>query len=279
MLSLFHPSPSVWGLVRAIVPEVDLVVLVDDSGASALVVPDEPLLEGCRLLANPTNMGLAHALNRGCSAALDDGADVIITLDQDATLPPGFVRRAVELLDRRRQEDASVAAVAPQSVNGIPHQHRHRHGDHECSLWVVQSGLTIGADALRTVGRFREDFVIDALEVDFVMRLHRAGLHVVLEEDLALEHAIGDPRTGQLLGLGFRASNHSARRVYSIARNNAYLASRNVLREPRWSLAAFWGLAKRTLKILLREDERAAKVAQLGRGLRDGLLGRLGPVD
>lgn len=276
VMSLFAPDELVWSAVARASEQVDYLIVVDDSD-----VPQPPsgeLPDNCVLLVNGSNRGLGYSLNQGCTVAVILGCTVIVTLDQDANLPDGYVAKASELLMTGASVEPRIAGVAPRTVNGFEHRQIHRFGDFDCSLGVVQSGLVLCAQAFTTVGGFSESLFIDGLEVDFVMRLHRMGYHVALDSRLDLDHSIGAPVSGTVLGRRFRSTNHNPDRVYYIARNSVYLATRNVWREHRWSISVASSLAKRALKIVLSEDRKWLKIRRMIRGISDGLLGRLAAI-
>ena len=72
------------------------IVVVDNTEQPYLV--ERPLPPGCELITLGLNTGIAHAQNVGTAAATVAGADVIVFLDQDSTIEPGFLPALVSPL-------------------------------------------------------------------------------------------------------------------------------------------------------------------------------------
>jgi rhamnosyltransferase len=140
---------------------------------------------------------------------------------------------------------------------------------------VITSGMLIRRTALERVGRFREDFFVDFVDIDFCLRLRRAGLRIVQDQRLKLPHSLGDRRPHRLGPLRVQVVHYPAWRLYWIARGAAALLRENLRRDPLWSAKAVLFLASWTWRTAAFEDTRANHSAALLRGMRDGLLGRV----
>ena len=86
------------------------IVVVDDQS------PDDSLewlarVEGIRIVSTPENVGFVRACNLGASHA---SADVLVFLNNDTEVHPGWLDRLLEVLD----EDPTVGVVGPMLLDG-----------------------------------------------------------------------------------------------------------------------------------------------------------------
>ena len=96
-------------LLRALAPQVDRVVLVDNGSPPEAVdaLRAEVGAAGGELLALGENRGIAAAQNAGLERALALGATAVLLSDQDSVPAPDMVARLLAGLDR-----AGVALLA-----------------------------------------------------------------------------------------------------------------------------------------------------------------------
>lgn len=277
VMSAFNPQPELAASVEAVLDQVDGVVLVDDTGVGEVdaireIAGQHPTVV---VLSNVVNLGLAATLNRGVAEAIRRGADHVLTLDQDTVLPGGYVTALRQLVDSA-DDLQRVLVVAPETVGGRQYVQSHEWERGLCTSFAVQSGLLFDVAAFRVVGKFREDFIIDALELDFFMRLHQVGGHVLVARGIDLVHEVGEPTTQSILRMRIESSNHSTIRRYYITRNHLRCVMEGWRQNPKvCSIAAVW-LLKATIKALAVERPRSPVLLSILRGIRDAFRGDLG---
>jgi GT2 family glycosyltransferase len=148
--------------------------------------------------------------------------------------------------------------------------------------YVTERALTSGSlcqvDTLRGVGGFRTDLVIDFVDWDLCLRLHKAGWRIAIEPTAVLEHSIGRATTHRVPLVGeVTTSNHAADRQYYKYRNYFLLArSGELVHDPKWSARTAFGLGLGIGKVLAFEDDKRAKLGAIAAGVRDGVVGRGG---
>lgn len=199
------------------------VVVVDNAstdGTAAAVAARHP---GVRVLRNERNLGFGAAINR---AALDLDGDVLVLVNNDVVVEPGFVERLLEPFADR--EVGLVAGVLLQSAApglvdsaGIELDVTLGSWDH---LWNRPAGELAaardpmgpcgGAAAYRLrpfqeLGGFDETLFAYWEDVDLALRLRAAGWRCVLAPD-----ARGLHEHGQTVG----AASPLARRLHSFGR-------------------------------------------------------------
>ncbi len=271
----YNPAPSLLTLVTALVAAGIPVEIVDNASTSGSDVLEECTAVGATLTLLDTNTGVAGALDH----ALDGtSADWLLTFDQDSVLTAHALD---QLLGSGAAESARTAIVAP--VVRDEATARLLQGDPGRSRWyeterVITSGSLCRVQALRHVGGFRTDLVIDFVDWDLCLRLREAGWHITVEPRAVLQHSIGHWSSHSVPLLGqVTTSNHSPDRQYYKYRNYLLLArSGDLVHDPAWSARTALGLALGVGKVLAFESDKKAKLTAIAAGLRDGVAGRGG---
>ncbi|MGY2051824.1 glycosyltransferase [Methylobacterium sp. JK268] len=283
-----HPDPAaLLRLVAALAPQVDAILIAANSpcpedleAALRAVASPTPLA----VRRAPTNEGLGAAHNAAAARARSGGFAFLILFDQDSL--PG--RDCVSALRARfaRLETAGErpAVVGPRPVapggEGLKGPGAERAGSVGGRLarvpFVIASGSLIRREALDAVGAFRDDYFIDGIDIEWCLRARTAGYSVWRAEDVPMTHALG--RGVIRLPLGLCVADQPPSRVYTAVRNQ--LAMLRLGHVPA-GLKARWlvALPLRMAVHLVRERAGAEIRSALWRGLRDGLLLRLGPPE
>jgi GT2 family glycosyltransferase len=147
-----------------------------------------------RFLPLHHNLGYAGGNNAGISAAMSDGHDAVLILNNDVVVQPGAVQRLV----RRLEERPTVAACAPLVVSHetgkVFHSHcdldladgsfgwqdygrapRDVNDDPRPTGYVSGEAILMRADAIRECGAFDERFFLTFEDTEWSARVRRAG--------------------------------------------------------------------------------------------------------
>jgi rhamnosyltransferase len=276
VMSAFHPDRNIANNIAAVARQVDRVIVVDDSGSDpegfweSLTLPSNVTVR-----VNTENKGIAASLNSGISEALEAGAGYLLTVDQDTPVAADLVHGLLSALELAKDESPSFLAAAPATVNGNAYGYSHSHLGRRCSIEVLQSGLILSAEVVRRVGTFREELFIDGVEADFTIRMHQAGVHVLLVAGVNLTQNLGAPTTVTILGRTIPTNNHPAFRRYYITRNRLTLFKDYARIEPAWTRMAAKRLAKQSV-IAVFEPDGGRKLASILIGAIHALRHRLG---
>jgi rhamnosyltransferase len=241
VVAAFDPGPEIVNTLAPLVEQSDRVIVVED-GTSTLD-PDHPPVEGIDIIRLSRNQGIAAALNTGIRAALGADPDaLILTMDQDSVLSSDYVQRGREELRSASAAGIPVGAVGAESHNGHPMRLMNtRIGAHRLLFDPMQSGTLYPAETFEAIGLLEEDFVIDAVDTEFNLRMLAAGLVQVAIPGGDLGHELGATRpltiagwNPRLRGKPMRIHYHSPYRTFFITRNNITLWRRYARRFPRW---------------------------------------------
>jgi rhamnosyltransferase len=238
----FHPDDGVIDRLKALSAQVDGVIVVDDgSSADADGVLASVEAAGYRLVRSKSNRGIAAALNTGARLALDDGADFVLTIDQDSTLPDGYVRACLEVFDAAASA-TRLGVVTVDCINGHP-SIPPRHSPEGFGLVgeAIQSGFVITAECLQNCGLFDERLFIDCVDTEFCLRIGEKGYRIAIAPGTNLEHELGQQVPYRPLGIQRYHDGvpetyeyHGPYRRYFIVRNNVDLWLRYARTQPRW---------------------------------------------
>jgi len=198
------------------------VIVVDNGstdGSQTLVRRDFP---DVRLIENGRNLGFGEGNNIGMRVAMEEGADYVALLNQDARAD----RRWIEHLVRAAEADATIGAVGSRmlleshpgllngtgvlvNLSGCAWDRGFARADG--AMWreptdiVAASGgaMLLRTEALRRVGLFDADYFAYFEDLDLGVRLWEAGHRVVYCPEAEVTHhfssTLGDESFGKVL--------------------------------------------------------------------------------
>jgi rhamnosyltransferase len=279
IVTAYHPDGLLRGVVDSALASCASVIVVDNTPSPPEGEAEQPdPLGGYRdprvtVLGSGRNLGLAAALNLGL-AALPAQTRAVLFLDQDSVIPDGLIDGLAEDLG-----DASIGVVGPSPVDAATGRAYEtlagRHARLDDRDMVITSGMLVRRSCLERVPGFREDFFVDYVDLDFCLRLRRAGVRIVRDLGLELPHSIGDVRVHPFLGLSARVGHYAAWRHYWIARNGTILIRENLRVLPVWAITNTLYMSRWFVQLVIFEPERRTHAAAFLRGLRDGLTRRV----
>jgi GT2 family glycosyltransferase len=149
------------------------------------------------------NLGVSGAYNRAASFAAEHGAEWLLLLDQDTSLPPDFLTSMLDYA-RRLAPEPRIGAVAPTVRMGPAHVSPKItvrggrsidpppgfSGEERRELVLVNTGLLLRLESLSQIGGFDPDFWLDFSDRYLCHMLARRGWSVWLAADLQLEHHV-----------------------------------------------------------------------------------------
>jgi N-acetylglucosaminyl-diphospho-decaprenol L-rhamnosyltransferase len=244
------------------------VVVVDNASRDASAEIARGL--GIKVLESPTNLGLSRAIDRGAAAT---AAPWLLLVNPDTRLAPGSLARLLQTAGA----DPAIGCVGPHLRNsdgseyptgrrfpsilvgalhaalgtvwqGNPATRHYHMRDVDRSRpvqvdWVSGACMLLRRDAYQAAGRFDAGYFMYFEEMDFCLRLHRAGWRVVYDPGAEVTHILG-------------GSTRSApyRKVWNHHRSALRFYCRRYARDPRLLLAPLVALflAARGLASLAR---------------------------
>ena len=271
----YKPTSALPQLVEVLVAAGISVEVVDNASATGLEHLDACREAGATITTLGSNTGVAGAL----AAALETTtAEWLLTLDQDSVLTAETVTALTTSAALQSSRTAIVApvvldAATAEALQGDPT----RTSPYETER-VITSGALCRVAALKAVGGFRTDLVIDFVDWDLCVRIGAAGWGIWIEPAAIVEHSIGRSTRHHLPLLGdVTTTNHTPDRQYYKYRNYLLLARAGELGgDLRWTARTALGLGLGVAKVVAFEDDKAAKLRAMAEGVRDGVAGRSG---
>jgi rhamnosyltransferase len=278
ILIAYHPDAELPRRAARILEQAGALVIVDNgSGGEA-----HEMLRGIAadsrvsLVLNPTNLGIATALNSGVERARAAGFAWVLLLDQDTDLNDGMLTSLIAVR-------AAYPEPARVAVIGAGFAEETRPARQPGAAWeeveaVITSGSLIPLAVHAAVGPFRDEFFIDYVDSEYCFRARARGYRVIRTAEPLMSHTIGAPTRHDVLGLRKWTTNHSPDRRYYIARNDTVM-----LREyggyafGAWALKSLGRRLRTCKRIVLYERAKARKITAVWAGWWDGVRGRLGP--
>lgn len=283
---VFHPQlERLQAQFAALLPQVDSIVIVDNGSDKAVPVwaRQWPVPQvHCIWLGH--NMGIAFAQNQGIEWAAAAGASHALLMDHDSIPEKDMVAQLMSAITML----PLAGAVGPCYADSRRAQKKSpfvrttglRRTRLDCSTsgpvlevdHLIASGCLIPMDVLARVGRMREDFFIDFVDVEWCLRARFEGHPVYGVCTARLEHRLGDE---PVKFLGREYLTHSPRRHYFHVRNAVLL-----YREPwvplNWKLVSASRLVLKMGFHVLVTPPRLQHLARMASGFLHGLLGRTG---
>ncbi len=272
-------------------------VYVIDNGSQ--IKPREAILEICpqaQVQENTQNLGFTGASNIGCRKALEEGAELVLLLNNDTEVDPGFLEPMVEAM----MEDGSLGMVAPKiyfhaqdrviwayggSVSRLtgrsPHigvyQKDEGQYDHLFEVdRITGCAMLVRKEIFERVGYLDNRFFMYCEETDWCLRIRNAGYRLAVISSSIIWHRghrasgrVGRPFIGYLL---------TRNQLLHLRKNSNYFLAGG-------AIACLWYfgsitllLGKFYLRWFLRKDTQARDYARaVLRGFLDCWRGRWGP--
>jgi GT2 family glycosyltransferase len=164
------------------------------------------------LVRNERNLGFGGGCNRGIEAALADGADHVLLLNQDSVVSPDLVATLAKFLEERPSVGvvgAKTYSLAPRSdgsprllyagswrrllplrqkIPGIERPDSGRFANPLRTDYVWGHGMMIRASALERAGLFDPDFFMYYEDLDLCRRIEAAGFEIWVEPRAVMWH-------------------------------------------------------------------------------------------
>jgi rhamnosyltransferase len=267
------------------------VVAVDNSMVLDLALHERIQADGIDILSNHNIGGVAGAYNKGLEILIQKRCELLFIFDQDSEVPEDYFVRMLEaslalgnphFLVGPKVFDINVNRYLPAhiiqglGVRSIPITDEDR-GLLRCSS-IITSGSVMSAETYRSLGPFREDYVIDHVDTEYSFRALCSGVPVYINTSLVLKHEIGRRIDHKFLFFKLIQWNTSTLRMYYSARNCIHISRRYGARFPILMLINIITM-QQSISVILYEYDKLKKMVAMVSGIIDGLRGRFGSFE
>lgn len=213
-----------------------------------------------------SNRGIAAALNAAASLALSEGAEWLLTLDQDTVCNDDIIAMYLPYLSLPHvgmftclYNDRNLNILQESSNRLI-----------EPVSWCITSGSLLNLSIWKIIGGFDDRLFIDAVDYDYCLMLGEHNYQILQVNRVGFIHEIGEGKIRRVGPFKVRTWNHSAFRRYYSARNMILIAKKH---QELSVLRSLLGVIKHTLIIFIFEDCKREKFLAACRGIIDAFRG------
>ena len=204
---------------------------------------------------------ITHALNYAWKYAVEKKYDYLLTMDQDSVWEnfDGFLQQTI---------------YNPSCPPGIWGPNLNTHGDSKKDFskvrYLINSGMLQSIDIINKVGGWREDFRIDAFDVEYCYHAKELGIMCYRVGGYKLEHTLGNPSVKRVFGKQLHLLNYSPSRLYDIYRNHIIIIRKykdtKVLKR---KFIRFW-IINHIFAVIFGEKNKRGKLSAIFRGVLSG---------
>ncbi len=270
---LFNPDESVLNNINSYIQHTERLYIIDNSENESRL--SQKILKNptAYLLHSGSNIGIAGALNLAVESAIRDGYNFLLTMDQDSY----FDEQVIEKLTAALNAFPDAGIVTPVHANKFNVPERTSSLYEEIPV-TKTSGNILNLEVYKSVGPFNEDFFIDYVDIEYCMRITRAGYKVIQANDAILIHNEADLTEKFFLFKKVYPYNHHPVRFYYKTRNRFYLRDKFKKKFPDYFRFEFKLFINNLIKVLLYEDMKWRKLKMTLRGYRDYKQGVKGKI-
>lgn len=219
-----------------------------------------------KLFVSSINNGIAKALNVLSETAIEDGYSWMLTLDQDTIISEGLYDSFSEL-----KNEANIGIICPR-VNYNNFKVKEKGNLHERYSEVVAcmtSGSYMSLEAWKKTKGFDEWMFIDWVDNDICTQFTLAGFRIIRDNQVFMEHNLGNPvKVKTLFGTKIDFQ-YSAFRVYYMVRNELYYTRKywNFVNKYKYLAISIRSILN-LLLLYWHDKDRRHSISQ---GIKDGI--------
>lgn len=262
----YNPSEKELKNIESYYGHLERIYIIDnsDNNNSELIDSIDLSKRKIKYFPNYSNLGIASALNKGCSSAIEDGFKWILTMDQDSTFLEHEIRRFINEFEIKIQEHKDIAIIAPRTSDVQFHGFVDK---------VITSGNIVNLHAYQLVGGYDDELFIDEVDHDFCFKLLEAKYKIFVLSDVRMVHSLGNSKIHNFIfNYKFHVMHHSPARKYYIIRNRLIVRKRYPLYTRRYMKDNIHLL----ISIILFEKNKIDKIINCVKGYLDYKKHRLG---
>ena len=288
---VYNPNiPVLSSLILALEARVERIVVFNNGGCTSAELEKLFSSAGHKVIGLGENVGIGLGLNHIARAALADGADLLVTFDQDSSPPADFVGSLLRCMDSLYQANVPVAAVGPVFID--ERGEREVFPVFQASRWwvnkinpldsrgpalhasiLITSGMLVDLKVWEQIGEFRGDFFIDHVDTEWCLRAAAKGFSVHVCTSTLMPHQLSDEAPKRVFGrLVLKYS--PLRRYYAFRNTCRLLMLAHVPQGLKNYLAVT--LVYRFFLNLIVDEERLASLRAMVVGMAHGFSGRMG---
>jgi rhamnosyltransferase len=243
------------------------------------------------LFRQQENLGIGATHNIGIKHAIDQGAELILLLDQDSQIETDMVVKLLSAYDTLNDKGIQVAAIGPRyrdAGSGILSPFLKVEGSRliECNCendtfvvnpdFLISSGSLLPVVALESVGLMDASLFIDLVDIEWCYRAKAKGWQICGLCNAIMTHSLGEQRDVTWRSRKRVVPFHKPFRYYYMFRNSILLYRRDYI-PSHWKIADLINRFKIAVFFTcMADDERWLRLKMMCLGVVDGLRNKNG---
>lgn len=292
IVSYFPDIQDLLSSLKELKKELEEVCLVENGSdpmiqkeLKEILEKNKTLIPKIHWIINPTNIGLASAQNLGIAYGMEKQVPFFLFLDDDSLLTKGSLSSMKDFL----QSHSDYGMVAPKLIH-LNSNRIQKYPIIHSTGWiyrrplnekndflgnvstVIASGSLVRENCFRNLGKMRDDYFIDSIDIEFCLRLRANDWKIAVLQSAVLKHKLGEEKAVKTPLGQIYPTNHSPLRRYYMIRNRIWTWKLYGLKFPLWFLYDIGNFIFDVIRFTLFDKERVKKWKMLGRGIVDGIL-------
>jgi rhamnosyltransferase len=256
------------------------IIVINNSPESQLIIEylaTTNLPQNITFLNNPSNLGIAQALNLGIKLAITKNYEWVATLDQDSNFDQEVLQKMI-LGYNSSTNNSGVGIIAPLISNhGLEDNHNPK-SEIEIIEYCITSGNIINIKAWEEVNGFNEDYFIYHVDNEFCLKLKINNYKILRINTAILKHEVGQSASVIIFGKTLLWDKHSPIANYYITRNSIYYIMELIkLKQYNEVIRVFnYHLIKENIKTVLFQLDRIIQLKYILLGYFDSFRKKTG---
>lgn len=289
----FHPETALLAqLVSKLSPQVTTLLILNNGGMSPALINEISVCKNLVIHDFGENYGIAAALNKGFSSAVSDGANFVVTFDQDSCPEMNHVACLVtHWFDLMLQTNGlrKTGAIGPSfydarrdyfeypfyRANGLKVIKNYASDGHSVvqADALITSGMLVPTEIWRDACRFDENLFIDFVDTEWCFRAGSLGYVHYGCFDVKMKHELSEASPVNFFGL--MLLKYSPIRRYYHFRNCLYLVSHDYV-PTAFRIRLVGGLLLRFFTLFFVDEKPFSSMKSIFAGVFDFMRGKYG---
>ena len=260
---LYNPDGNVIENIISYLDKINFLYLIDNSENTSDFILNlvKEYSSKIEYVFNNGNLGVAAALNIAVDKALKDGYRYLLTMDQDSCFEPGSLEKLIDSIN----DEETTGIYSPFHKNRFFTNPPQNSGTEEVSD-VMTSGNILNLSVIEKIGKFKDDYFIDYVDIELCLRLRKNGFKIIRVNNSFLVHNEADVSKKKFFGLTVYPQNHSAVRWYYKIRNYLYLKEEYYKIFEQYFETERKNVRNGIIKVLLFEKQKIKKMRMTLKG-------------
>lgn len=260
--------------IRKYIDDIDLLIIWENTPSQQRVQYRISLPEykdKIRYFGTDKNEGIAYPINFALQWAIKNSFDFLLTMDQDSrwdNFP--FYKSQIEKYISKEEIGIFSPVIYEVQKRETPELTYLRD--------AITSGTVYRLDMVKKIGMLREDYFIDAVDLEYCYWAKNNGWDTVKVGNAFLQQKFGNQTPVRFYKKIYHPANYTPIRIYYIIRNHIFLWSEypNLSNFEKKRIIRVY-IMGRFRDIILFENDKIKKLMALFKGILHGLL-RLGLI-